>query len=86
MRSFREAADRLPASAMLTTTDIDSMRSMSAVFPNLEKLLSDYASYTSTPQPSIGFMAAPTWRPLKRAVLNVSRGRRVATSSLSAEP
>ena len=50
MRSFREAADRLPASAMLTTTDINSMRSISAVFPNLEKLLSDYAGYTSTPQ------------------------------------
>ena len=50
MRSFREAADRLPASAMLTTTDIDLMRSMSAVFPNFEKLLSDYADYTSHSQ------------------------------------
>jgi hypothetical protein len=31
IRSFREAADRLPASAMLTATDINSTRSMDAV-------------------------------------------------------
>ena len=58
MRSFREAADRLPASAMLTTTDIDSMRSMSAVFPNFEKLPCDYAGYTLTSQLSIGSVPA----------------------------
>ena len=50
MRSFREAADRLPASAMLTTTDIDSMRSMSAVFPNFEKVVFNHTGYTAASQ------------------------------------
>src|ERR1700722_296757 len=50
MRRCRGAADRLPASAIAMIADIDSMRSMRAVFPDSEKLFLNYTGCTARSQ------------------------------------